>query len=165
MRTILPVSTALALMASASAFAEPSFDVSKLYIGGSVSHNVVDSPFGGSSVDAPGVSVFAGYEIPNDIAQVETAIEVGYTQTDDFFNGSNSDISGLWVAGVAQKDLPEISPNLFGIARFGLDIGDDDGLLLGAGAGLHLTPVIDARAEYINKDASSVYQASFIVKF
>lgn len=137
----------------------------RLQLGGSLSQNVIDSPFGGSNVDATGLSIFAGYELDNDIDQVKTTVEVGYTQTDDFFNGPDSDISGFWFAGVAEKQLPEINPNLFAIARLGLDIGDDDGILLGAGAGFHLTPKLDVRGEYINKDASSVYQASFVLNF
>lgn len=152
----------------ATAFAESNaqgFQAERLQLGGSVSQNVVDSPFGGSHVDAAGLSIFAGYELDNDLEQVKTTVEAGYTQTDDFFNGPNSDISGFWFAGVAEKQLPEINPNLFAIARLGLDIGDDDGILLGAGAGFHLTPKVDVRGEYINKDASSVYQASFVLNF
>lgn len=141
------------------------FQPERLQLGGSVSQNIVDSPFGGSHVDAVGLSVFAGYELDNDIDQVKTTIEIGYSQTDDFFKGPDSDISGLWVAGVAEKQLPEINPNFFAIARLGLDIGDDDGILLGAGAGFHLTPKVDIRGEYINKDASSVYQISFVLNF
>ena len=141
------------------------FQPERLQLGGSLSQNVIDSPFGGGNVDATGLSIFAGYELDNDIDQVKTTVEVGYTQTDDFFNGPDSDISGFWFAGVAEKQLPEINPNLFAIARLGLDIGDDDGILLGAGAGFHLTPKLDVRGEYINKDASSVYQASFVLNF
>ena len=65
----------------------------------------------------------------------------------------------------AKKDLPEISRNLFAIGRAGLDFGDDDGLLLGAGAGFHLTPKVDVRGEYLAKNASTVYQASLVVNF
>ncbi|WP_286719066.1 outer membrane beta-barrel protein [Thalassolituus sp. UBA2009] len=143
----------------------PGFQIERLQLGGSLSHNVVDSPFGGGNVDAMGVSIFAGYELDNDIDQVKTTVEIGYSQTDDFFKGPHSEISGLWVAGVVEKQLPEINPNLFALARLGLDLGDDDGILLGAGAGFHLTPKLDIRGEYINKDASSVYQASFVLNF
>ncbi|PHS63696.1 MAG: hypothetical protein COB09_10655 [Thalassobium sp.] len=156
--------SALPMMAQADNSGQ-GFQPERLQLGGSLSQNVIDSPFGGSNVDATGLSIFAGYELDNDIDQVKTTVEVGYTQTDDFFNGPDSDISGFWFAGVAEKQLPEINPNLFAIARLGLDIGDDDGILLGAGAGFHLTPKLDVRGEYINKDASSVYQASFVLNF
>lgn len=165
MKIKLAAALSAALLASAASAEQATIDSSKLRLGGSISQNVVDSPFGGGSYDAMGFSVFAGYELPNDMNQVTTSVEVGYSKTDDFFSGTNSDISGLWIAGVAEKDLPEISPKLFALARFGLDLGDDDGLLMGAGAGLHLSSKLDARAEYINKDASSVYQASVIFKF
>ncbi|MCA6061535.1 outer membrane beta-barrel protein [Thalassolituus sp. ST750PaO-4] len=156
--------SSLPLMAQADNHGQ-GFQPERLQLGASLSHNVVDSPFGGGNVDAMGMSIFAGYELDNDIDQVKTTVEIGYSQTDDFFKGPHNDISGLWVAGVVEKQLPEINPNLFALARLGLDLGDDDGILLGAGAGFHLTPKVDIRGEYINKDASSVYQASFVLNF
>ncbi len=156
--------SSLPLMAQADNHGQ-GFQPERLQLGASLSHNVVDSPFGGGNVDAMGMSIFAGYELDNDIDQVKTTVEIGYSQTDDFFKGPHNDISGLWVAGVVEKQLPEINPNLFALARLGLDLGDDDGILLGAGAGFHLTPKVDVRGEYINKDASSVYQASFVLNF
>ena len=156
--------SSLPLMAQADNHGQ-GFQPERLQLGASLSHNVVDSPFGGGNVDAMGMSIFAGYELDNDIDQVKTTVEIGYSQTDDFFKGPHNDISGLWVAGVVEKQLLEINPNLFALARLGLDLGDDDGILLGAGAGFHLTPKVDIRGEYINKDASSVYQASFVLNF
>jgi len=140
------------------------FDASKLYVGGGVSENIVDSPFGGGSDDAIGYTLFGGYEFDNDYAQIKTSAEIGYSKTDDF-DDVDDDISGLWVAGVIEKDLPEINNNLFVIGRAGLDFGDDDGLLLGAGGGFHITPKVDVRGEYLAKNASTVYQASLVVNF
>lgn len=167
MKYLLPLAFS-ALLVPVAANAEQTskgFQPGHLQVGGSISQNVVDSPFGGSSRDAFGYSVFAGYEFDNDISQVKTTAEIGYSDTDDFYNGPDSDISGLWLAGVAEKQLPEIHRNFFALARIGLDFGDDDGILLGAGAGFHLTPEVDIRGEYINKDASSVYQASMVFNF
>ena len=152
-----------AAFTSAPAMAD-GFDASDLYVGGGVSENVVDSPFGGGSDDAVGYTLFAGYEFDNDYSQVKTSAEIGYSETDEF-DDVNDDISGLWLAGVIEKDLPEISRNLFAIGRAGLDFGDDDGLLLGAGAGFHLTPKVDVRGEYLAKNASTVYQACLVVNF
>lgn len=137
--------------------------VDNLYLGGSVSQNVIDSPFGGSSLDASGFSVFAGYELNNDIQQVETSVEVGYSKTGDFV--TNNDISGLWLSAVAQKHLPEIDQRLSALARAGIDFGDDDGVFMGVGVAFSLIPQVDLRAEWINKDASTVYQFGAAYKF
>ena len=140
-----------------------SVDVDKLYLGGSISQNIIDSPFGGSNLDATGFGFFAGYELDNDIEQVMTSLELGYSQTGDFI--ANNDVKGIWLSGVAQKQLPEIDPRLSAIARLGLDLGDDDGIFMGAGAAFQLIPKVEVRAEYINKDATTVYQLSGVFKF
>lgn len=163
MKKILAIAIVSALSPAFASAAE--FDQSKLYAGGSLTNNVVDSPFGGGSASAIGFAGFAGYELDNNFGDVTTSIEAGYSTTDDFYSGFDSDISGLWVAGVVQKTLDEINPQLFAIARLGLDLGDDDGLLMGAGAGFQLNEQLDLRAEFINKDASSVYQVSAVFNF
>ncbi len=167
MKYTLPVIFTLALTPVAAQAEEnnSAFRADHLQLGGSISENVVDSPFGGGSEDALGFSVFAGYEFANDMRGVKTTAELGYSDTDDFYRGGDNDINGLWVAGVVEKNLPEINPNLFALARIGLDFGDDDGILLGAGGGFHLSKEVDVRAEFINKDASSVYQASLVFNF
>ena len=166
MKIALPATLTLALMAASASAQQGAIDSKKIHIGGSLSHNVVDSPFsGGGSAEAFGYGIFAGYELDNDMDQVKTSVELGFSQTEDFSDHIDQDISGIWVAYVAEKDLPEVSPNLFVIGRIGLDLGDDDGLLLGAGAGLHLNKQVDLRGEFINKDASSVYQASLVLNF
>ncbi len=140
------------------------FDKNRLHLGAGVSYNHIDMPFGGRSADAAGINLFVGYELSNRMPDVVTTVELGYGQTDDFY-ADGTDISGLWIAGTIAKDLPEINPNLFAIGRLGLDGGDDDGLIIGAGAGLHLNKYLDLRGEYIKKDASSVLQASLVYNF
>jgi len=157
---------ATALLSAFSVQAEQKkveLSLDNLYVGGSFSNNVIDSPFGGGSVDAFGISAFAGYELDNDIEQVMTAVEAGYSQTEDFTR--NNDINGLWVSAVAQKQLPEIDPRLSAMARIGIDFGDDDGIFMGAGAAFRIIEQVEVRAEYINKDATTVYQASGVFKF
>ena len=46
-----------------------------------------------------------------------------------------------------------------------LDLGDDDGIFLGAGAGFKVNEQVGLRAEFINKDASSVYQVGALFHF
>ena len=97
-----------------------------------------------------------------------TAVEFGYSDTGDFYNSNGNgdeDINGVWVAAVAEKYLPEIDPRLSVIGRGGLDLGDDDGIFLGAGAGFKVNEQVGLRAEFINKDASSVYQVGALFHF
>ena len=160
----LLIAAVVAATAQVQAQAEGTqIELDKLYIGGNLTHNVIDSPFGGSSLDANGVSVFAGYAFANDIPQVNTYAELGYSQTDDFF--ADSDIRGIWAAAVAEKALPEVDPRLSALARFGIDFGDDDGMFIGAGAGFRASDALSLRAEFINKDASTVYQLGAVVHF
>ena len=163
MKKILAISALLASFGATANDEKIQIQLDKLYIGGGVSQNIIDSPFGGSNLDANGFSVFAGYELNNDIPQVDTSVEVGYSQTGDFIG--NNDISGLWLSALAQKHLPEIDNRLSALARAGVDFGDDDGLFMGVGAAFQLIPQFDIRAEYINKDASTVYQLGAVYKF
>jgi len=71
--------TSLALTAgfvSAPVMAE-GLDAKNLYVGGGISENVVDSPFGGGSDDAFGYTLFAGYEFQNSYPLVKTSAEIG----------------------------------------------------------------------------------------
>lgn len=164
---LLPA-TLLTLVFNTAAVAEPiKIDREKLYSGGALNSNRVDSPFdGGASKTALGFSIFGGYMIDNNIDEVSTAIEVGYAQTRDFFKDTNNtDVRGLWVAGVAQKQLPEVDPGLSALLKAGVDFGDDDGILIGIGAAFKASKQIEGRLEFINKDALTVYQASAILHF
>ncbi|WP_221797850.1 outer membrane beta-barrel protein [Oceanobacter mangrovi] len=133
----------------------------KLYLGGGLSYNTVDSPFGGGSIDATGVQGLVGLDLGHHSGGISTKLEVGYSQTDDFDN-TNQNISGLWGALVAEKSLPEIDRNLSLLGRVGVDVGDDDGILTGVGVGYQLTNELQLRGEFINKDASNQYMGSLI---
>ncbi|MEQ3692239.1 MAG: outer membrane beta-barrel protein [Thalassolituus sp.] len=160
---LLPV---ILTAATASAMADDSPLKDRLYVGANLSHNTIDSPFGGDDVDAGGYSIFTGLKFDNSIEGLTTSAELGYSDTKDFFDSNgDADINGVWVAGVAEKTLPEIDPRVSALARIGLDLGDDDGILLGAGLGFHATEMLSLRAEFINKDASSVYQVGAVFNF
>ena len=161
MNKMLPLVLALTLPALAQA---EGFDRNRLHAGAGVSYNQIDSPFGGRTESAAGINLFAGYELKTNIRDVQTFVEAGYAETDDFY-GKGTDVGGLWVAGVMEKDLPEVGRNIFVLGRMGLDLGDDDGILIGAGGGLHLNKETDLRAEFINKDATSVFQISLVLGF
>lgn len=153
--------------AASSALAEGSPLNNKLYVGINLSHNTINSPFSnGGDADASGYSAFTGLKFNNSVEGLTTSAEIGYSDTEDFFNSNgDADINGIWVAGVAEKTLPEIDPRLSVLGRIGLDFGDDDGIFLGAGAGFKASDLLSLRAEFINKDASSVYQIGALIHF
>ena len=166
MKRLLPTTLLLATlpMATASLHAEPSDLAGNVYLGGGFSQNVIDSPWGGSE-SATGITLFGGIEFDNSMAGLNSSVELGYSDTGDFYDNSDTDIQGPWIALVGEKFLPEIDPRFSAVGRLGVDFGDDDGLLLGAGVGFHPMNNFGLRAEFINKDASSVYQLSALVHF
>lgn len=141
------------------------FDVKALYAGFGIGLNRVDGPFKGSqSETATGLQGFAGYHLGK-IEQVSSAIEVGYSRTEDFVSGVNSDVSGLWFAGLVKTPVPDADPRLQVLAKAGMDLGDDDGPFLGLGAEFQFNPVLSLRGEYLNKDSLTSYQLNVIVDF
>ena len=44
-------------------------------------------------------------------------------------------------------------------------MGDDDGIFMGIGAGFRLTPKVELRAEFVNKDLITSYQANALIRF
>jgi hypothetical protein len=141
-----------------------------LYVGGGVSYNDLDF----NSIDndannetATGIQVFAGIPITNTIRNIETFAEVGFFRTSSFdFGPRNKErVTGVSGSVVLQRDLNEVNPNLYALARVGLEIGDDDGVLMGFGAGYRITPKVEVRAEFANKDLISSYQLNALVRF
>jgi hypothetical protein len=118
-----------------------------LYIGGGISYNDLDLGSivkGADNETAMGLQVFAGVPIANAIKQK---------------------VVGVSGAVVLQRNLNEIDPNLYGLARIGYELGDDDGVFMGIGAGYRITPKVEVRAEFVNKDLVSSYQANALVRF
>lgn len=141
-----------------------------LYVGGGVSYNSIDldSLFSGTDREtAPGFQLFAGVPVQSSIAGFKTFAEVGFFQTNEFDFGSNNKerVRGVWGAGVLQRDLNEIDPNLYALARAGIEVGDDDGLFMGFGAGYRVSSKVDVRAEFLNKDLLTSYQLNALVRF
>lgn len=140
-----------------------------LYIGGGLSFNSIDagSIFSGADREtASGLQIFGGLPIPNAINGFETFGEVGYFQTSEFnFGGDKERVRGIWGAAVLQRDLNEIDPNLYALARVGVELGDDDGVFMGMGAGYRITPKVEVRAEFLNKDLLTSYQLNALVRF
>jgi hypothetical protein len=141
-----------------------------LYVGAGLSYNDLDF---GSVIDgannetATGLQAFIGLPIANSIEGFDTFAEIGFFRTSNFdFGGGNKEkVTGVSGSVVLQKDLNEVDPNLYGLARIGLELGDDDGIFMGVGAGYRITPKVDIRAEFVNKDLISSYQANALIRF
>jgi hypothetical protein len=140
-----------------------------LYVGGGISYNDLDFGSvikGADNETAMGLQLFAGVPIENAIENIETFAEVGFFRTNNFnFSGTKERVTGISGSIVLQRNLNEIDPNLYGLGRVGLEIGDDDGILMGIGAGYRVTPKVDVRLEFVNKDLISSYQANALVRF
>lgn len=166
--------TSLLTLAAHQAIADEQTTTSQLpeglYVGAGLSHNDLDFGSianGASNETATGLQAFAGLPITNSIEGFDTFAEIGFFRTSEFdFGGGNKEkVSGVSGSVVLQKDLNEVDPNLYGLARIGLELGDDDGIFMGIGAGYRITPKVDIRAEFVNKDLISSYQANALFRF
>lgn len=139
-----------------------------LYLGAGVSNNELD----GFSGDATGYQVFAGYSLDMiKLGALKSAVEVGYMNSGDFeqcvnipFFGnvcSEGSIDGVWANYVVSYDF---APSVSGLGRVGLDFGDDDGLMVGAGIGFKLAPKVELRGEYVLRDHIDSLQANLLFR-
>ncbi len=170
MKKLLGVLAASVLIAiSANANAE--FDQTKLYIGGGLGYNDIDSAF--SSVDnAIGFQGFVGYSLEDlvELAEgIRLAGEVGYMTTGDFDYDNDfcssckiDAATGLWATAVIDYAINEQFEVL---GRLGMDFGDDDGLMYGAGAGFNINEQVSIRAEYVIRDNINSLQANGVYRF
>jgi hypothetical protein len=159
-KTILGV----ALLASAGAV-----QAQGMYFGGGISSNDLE----GWGENATGFQIFGGYELDMvKLGELKSAIEVGYmdsgeweeeTCVDTFLGpycvSATAEAKGVWANYVIGYDF---SPVVTGIARAGLDFGDDDGFMFGAGLGFNVAPQFEIRAEYVARDHIDSLQANFV---
>ena len=120
---------------------QPLLDKNKFSIGVGAARNSV------GSFDETGFQFFAGYDLDevNLMDGVNTSIEMGYLD----YGFSSGDDDGLWINAVVDGAL---SNKLGWLARAGLDLGDDSGLMVGAGVGLDLNARTTLRFEYVIRD-------------
>ncbi len=146
-------------MATASLSTQAEGVGNQIYAGLGFSHNRVDlETFGGSSESASGSQFFGGYKMGQRNG-FDLSLELGYMETGSFDDDlPEDDLAGVWLAGLAKKNLPEIDSRLSALVRGGVDLGDDDGLIMGFGAEFKVHPRIFLRAEYLNKDITQSYQ-------
>lgn len=137
-------------------------DANQLYIGGGISNN--DIGFGD---DATGYQIFAGLPIPVNLGKATLSGEVGYMDSGDFkqdlgiFGTVSVKAKGIWANAVVEVPLNE---QFDLIGRGGLDLGDDDGLMLGGGIGISAGDKIDVRLEYVIRDNIDSLQANLVLR-
>lgn len=157
MRPVLFI--AICVLLTANSYAEPAKNEG-LYLGGGVTFNSV-----GSAGNATGLQILAGYDldilINNDIRM---ALEVGYMDTGDFDyygGGRSKGAEGVWVAAPFRV---AISPKVDMLMRVGVDFGDDDGALVGAGLGYNFNKKVALRTEYVVRDNINGLQFNMLFK-
>ena len=152
----------LAFLMTSQAYAaeQQSFNQNRAYIGGGLNFNSV-----GASGNSTGIQVLAGYEldvlINNDI---KAAVEVGYMDTGNFdnfgFRGSRS-AEGVWVAVPFRV---AVNNRLDALMRVGVDFGDDDGAMVGAGMGYNFSKKAALRTEYVVRDNINSFQSNVLFR-
>ena len=134
---------------------KPLLDRNELAIGGGLSLNSVSGPLD----DELGFQFFAAYDLDrvNLMQGVKTSVEFGYMD----YGFSGRDSGGLWATGVIDGAIQ----NNFGwLARLGLDLGDDSGLMFGAGLSLGINNKMDLRGEYVIRDDVDSLQLNLIYR-
>lgn len=107
-----------------------------------------------------------------DLGPVQLAVEVGYFNSGKFSETvdlgilgrykAEADAKGVWATAVGSYPL---SPEFSLIGRLGIDFGDDDGLMLGAGVGYAVSQQIEVRGEYVIRDNIDSLQANIVYRF
>ena len=139
---------------------------SSFYLGGGFGFN---GHGGGRSV---GYQILGGYEFAGKLnGDIATAIELGYMDTDNFetktlpegtSTTTRSEAKGVWLNLV--WDYP-ISNRVAGLWRVGVDFGDDDGLMAGAGMGYSFNRNWSLRTEYVIREAVDSFQFNLLYGF
>lgn len=150
------------LLACSSAFAaKGAADPQKFFFGAGLSQNDVPG-----SDEGTGYQFFGGYEFGEIASGIALDAEVGYMNTGDMDVRVGpvtveTRAKGIWAAGVA-RILMSSEFELLG--RAGLDFGDDDGLLVGIGAGFNLNKQTTLRFELVERDDVSSLQFNVLYR-
>jgi hypothetical protein len=143
-----------------TSFSHAAVDSEKIYFGGGLSLNSLS---GLDLSDGTGFQFFGGYELPVYMGDGKLSAEVGYMDSGDMAVGPffETDANGVWVNAVFTLPLQN-KMNLIG--RAGLDLGDDDGLMLGGGVGFQLDSKMQLRTEYVIRDNVDSLQFNLVFK-
>lgn len=134
-----------------SAEGEPLLDKNKFSIGAGISSNSVSG-----SNNKAGFQLFAAYDLNqiNLMESVNSSAEFGFM---DY--GFKNDSTGIWGNYVVDG---AISGQFGWLGRLGLDIGDDSGLMIGAGVSYAVDEKMELRGEYVIRDDVNSLQFNFI---
>jgi len=159
----------LAMLVTGHSYAAGNTD--KLYLGGGLGFNSIS---GIDFSDGLGFQFFGGYDLPVKMGKGKLSVEVGYMDSGNMEVGSvtipvippqkitvEGKAKGLW--GNAVFSLP-LQEKMSLIARAGLDIGDDDGIMLGAGLGFKLSNKMEVRGEYVIRDTIDSLQVNLVMR-
>jgi len=145
----------LTLVVSAQVHAQsnkPILERSRLSIGAGISSNDISKP----NEDGTGFQFFGAYDLTQvNLAEgVDSSLEFGFM---DF--GLDAEDTGIWGSYV----IDGIFSGGFGwLAQAGLDIGDDSGIMVGAGLKFVLDKKSDLRLEYVSRDDVDSMQLNFL---
>ena len=149
-KPIRVMALALVAMLFSSAAAGQGFDLRRLFFCAGVSQNKVSGLDTGT-----GFQVFGGYNFPAIARNLYVDAEAGYMDTGKLKAAGcagafcNTKASGPWTSGVVRY---LVAPNVELIGRAGVDLGDDDGLLFGIGAGYVVNRNLKLRLEFVARD-------------
>lgn len=141
-------------------------NTSNFYVGGGIGFNTLA---GGSGT---GFQLLGGYEFDfklND--DISTALELGYMDSGSFdattfspdgTGRTSGKAKGLWLNVV--ETVP-VSSKIDALVRLGLDFGDDNGLMAGAGFGYNFNQNFTLRTEYVVRDAVNSFQFNVLYNF
>jgi len=147
----------LAVMAVSVNVNAEAFSSKQLYVGGGIALNQ----------GATGFQVLGGYNFNFKLNEdISSAIEFGYMDSGDFdrfTGGGKADgAKGVWLSMVERVPLTRRTNMM---ARLGVDFGDDDGLILGAGLEYNFDTRVSLAMEYVARDHIAGLQANVRVKF
>ena len=155
-----------ALAAPALAAGPAGIDTGRLFFGAGISQNDAS----GASDEGTGYQIFGGYEFGQVAQNVALDLEVGYMDSGDIKGCARvlgvrvcdeDNATGLWATGVGRLQL---NPQFELLARAGLDFGDDDGLMVGIGAGFNVNKQTQLRFELVERDDISSLQLNFVYR-
>ena len=134
-------------------------DFDKLYVGAGLG---INSLSGWDS--ATGYQFYAGAPLGIDVGGFKWSVEAGYMDSgsfsqSSFFGSFSTKAAGLWGTAVFEKPINE---TLGFVGRAGMDIGDDDGVMYGAGVTYNLSPGSDVRFEYVLRANVTSMQANYV---
>jgi len=134
---------------------EPLLDRNLFSIGVGISNNSIDSKKNDED-DEIGFQLFGAYDLTqvNLMEGVKSSVEFGLT---DY--GFKRDSTGIWATYTVDGI---ISGELGWLARAGLDIGDDNGLMVGAGVSYATDKRTELRVEYVARDEVDSLEFNFL---